>query len=67
VHNGPHNDLDVSYGRLGAYVVGNALTIAGPVRETYLIGPADTADEELWRTEIGWPIFRVSRASEATG
>jgi DNA-binding transcriptional MerR regulator len=66
VHNGPHNDLDVSYGRLGAYVVGNALTIAGPVRETYLIGPADTADEELWRTEIGWPIFRVSRASEAT-
>jgi DNA-binding transcriptional MerR regulator len=66
VHHGPHSDLDVSYGRLGAYVAGNALAIAGPVREAYLVGPADTADEELWRTEIGWPIFRVSRAPQAT-
>jgi effector-binding domain-containing protein len=62
VHHGPHGGLDVSYGRLGAYVAGNALAIAGPVREACLVGPADTADEELWRTEIGWPIFRVSRA-----
>ncbi len=66
MHHGPHSDLDVSYGRLGAYVAGNALAIAGPVRESYLVGPADTADEESWRTEIGWPVFRVSRAPEAT-
>lgn len=66
VHHGPHSDLDVSYGRLGAHVADNALVIAGPVRETYLIGPADTADEELWRTEVGWPVFRVSRAPEDT-
>lgn len=66
VHYGPHGDLDISYGRLGAYVADNALAIAGPVREAYLVGPADTADEELWRTEIGWPVFRVSRAREAT-
>lgn len=66
VHHGPHDDLDVSYGRLGAYVAGNALAIAGPVREAYLVGPADTADEESWRTEIGWPVFRVSRAPKAT-
>lgn len=66
MHHGTHNDLDISYGRLGAYVAGNALAIAGPVREAYLVGPEDTADEALWRTEIGWPIFRVSRAPEAT-
>lgn len=65
VHHGPHSDLDVSYGRLGAYVADNALAIAGPVRETYLVGPAETANEQMWRTEIGWPIFRVSRAAEA--
>jgi DNA-binding transcriptional MerR regulator len=66
VHHGPHGDIDVSYGRLGAYVAGHALPITGPVREAYLVGPADTADEQRWRTEIGWPIFRVSRARDAT-
>jgi effector-binding domain-containing protein len=67
VHHGPHSDLDVSYGRLGAYVATNALAIAGPVRETYFVGPADTADEQFWRTEIGWPVFRVSRSPVAAG
>ncbi len=66
VHHGPHSDLDVSYGRPVAHVADSALVIAGPVRETYLVSPADTADEELWRTEIGWPAFRVSRAPEDT-
>ncbi len=60
VHRGPHSELDVTYGRLGAYITDNALAIAGPVREVYLAGPADTADEESWLTEIGWPIFRVT-------
>ena len=60
VHRGAHSDLDISYGQLGAYVTDHALAVAGPVRETYLVGPRDTADQESWRTEIGWPIFRVS-------
>jgi DNA-binding transcriptional MerR regulator len=60
VHHGAHDDLDVSYGRLGAYVADNALAVAGPVREVYLVGPADTADQETWRTEIGWPVFWIS-------
>ena len=38
----------------------NALAVAGPVRETYLVGPRDTADPPAWRTEIGWPVFRVA-------
>lgn len=60
VHRGAHSDLDISYGQLGAYVTGHALAVAGPVREAYLVGPRDTADQDSWQTEIGWPIFRVS-------
>jgi DNA-binding transcriptional MerR regulator len=59
-HVGPHDSSDVTYGELGSWVVANALAVAGPVRETYLVGPADDPDPSAWRTEIGWPIFRVS-------
>ena len=59
-HVGEHHDIDVTYGQLGAWVVENALAVAGPVRETYLVGPRDTTDPTAWRTEIGWPVFRVS-------
>jgi DNA-binding transcriptional MerR regulator len=61
VHPGPHDDLDVTYGRLGAWVVEHALAVDGPVHETYLRGPRDDPDPGSWRTEVGWPIFRVSR------
>jgi DNA-binding transcriptional MerR regulator len=60
VHHGPHDDIDVTYGRLGAYVTDHALAVDGPVHEVYLIGPRDDPDPNSWRTEIGWPIFRVS-------
>ncbi|SEH88649.1 DNA-binding transcriptional regulator, MerR family [Mycolicibacterium rutilum] len=60
VHAGPHDDLDVTYGRLGNWVVTHALTVDGPVHETYLVGPRDTAQADEWRTEIGWPVFRVA-------
>jgi DNA-binding transcriptional MerR regulator len=59
-HVGPHDDIEVTYGQVGAWVVANALAVAGAVRETYLIGPRDTADASAWRTEIGWPVFRVA-------
>ncbi|UOY02433.1 MerR family transcriptional regulator [Blastococcus sp. PRF04-17] len=60
-HVGEHDDIDVTYGELGAWVVENALAVAGPVRETYVVGPRDTAEPAAWRTEIGWPVFRVGR------
>jgi DNA-binding transcriptional MerR regulator len=60
VHRGPHDDIDVSYGALGTYVAEQALAVAGPVHETYLVGPRDTDDSTAWRTEIGWPVFRIS-------
>jgi len=60
VHQGPHDDIDVTYGRLGAWVVEHALAVDGPVYETYLVGPHDTDAPDAWRTEIGWPVFRVT-------
>ncbi|MGH2717753.1 MAG: MerR family transcriptional regulator [Actinomycetota bacterium] len=51
VHVGPHDDIDVTYGLLGAYVSEQALRVAGPVREIYQVGPLDTTDSSAWRTD----------------
>ncbi|MEJ2889451.1 MerR family transcriptional regulator [Actinomycetospora aeridis] len=59
-HVGEHDDIEVAYGELGTWVVTNALAVAGPVWETYLVGPRDTTDPSAWRTEIGWPVFHVA-------
>lgn len=61
VHLGAHDDIDVTYGRLGTWVVDHALAVAGPIHETYLTGPRDDPSPRSWRTEIGWPIFRLSQ------
>ncbi|WP_433801320.1 MerR family transcriptional regulator [Actinomycetospora sp. CA-084318] len=58
-HVGEHDGIEVTYGRLGTWVVENAMAVAGPVRERYLVGPRDDPDPAAWRTEIGWPVFRV--------
>lgn len=60
VHPGPHDDINVTYGRLGSWVVEHALAVDGPILETYLVGPRDTDDPASWRTEIGWPVFRLA-------
>lgn len=60
VHHGPHDDIDVTYGRLGAWVSAHALAVDGPIHETYLVAPRDTADATAWRTEIGWPVFKLA-------
>ncbi|RIV38045.1 MerR family transcriptional regulator [Micromonospora radicis] len=62
IHAGPHDDIDVTYGRLGAWVVAHALGVDGPIHETYQVGPRDTGDSDRWRTEIGWPVFRLAPA-----
>jgi DNA-binding transcriptional MerR regulator len=59
VHPGPHTDIDRTYGALGAYVTEHALAVDGPIREYYLVGPSQTRDDSLWRTEVGWPIFET--------
>jgi DNA-binding transcriptional MerR regulator len=62
VHPGPHDDINVTYGRLGGWVVDHALAVDGPVREIYVVGPRDTTEPTSWRTEIGWPVFRLGPA-----
>ncbi|GAB7044201.1 MULTISPECIES: MerR family transcriptional regulator [Catenuloplanes] len=60
MHHGPHDDIDVTYGALGAHLTAHALVLDGPVHETYLVGPRDTPDATAWRTEIGWPVFTTT-------
>ena len=60
IHNGPHDDIDVTYGRLATWTHNHPLTVAGPVHETYTVGPRDTPDPAAWRTELAWPVFRLS-------
>jgi DNA-binding transcriptional MerR regulator len=59
-HHGPHDDIDVTYGRLATWVHEHALAVAGPVQETYSVGPRDDPDPTAWRTGIAWPVFRVT-------
>lgn len=59
VHEGPHANIDLAYGALATYVTRHALAIPGELREYYLVGPHDSAEESAWRTEIGWPIFQT--------
>lgn len=63
VHSGSLADVDRAYGALAAYVAGHALQVDGPIREHYLVGRQDTADENAWRTEICWPIFNTGTAA----
>jgi DNA-binding transcriptional MerR regulator/effector-binding domain-containing protein len=67
LHAGPFAELDRTYGVLGTYVAGRELGVAGPIREYYLVGPADTPDESLHRTEVGWPVFRTTSESGGPG
>jgi DNA-binding transcriptional MerR regulator len=60
VHIGPFAELDRTYGALGSYVAERELGVQGPIREYYLVSPADTEDEAQLRTEVCWPIFQTT-------
>ena len=61
-HPGSLADVDTAYGALAAHVANHELRLDGPIREYYLLGRQDTADEQRWRTEICWPIFSTGTA-----
>ncbi|HEY3676555.1 MAG TPA: MerR family transcriptional regulator [Candidatus Tumulicola sp.] len=56
---GSHDDVDIAYGALGAYVTEHTLAVDAPIREYYVVGPQHTSDEVAWLTEIAWPIFQT--------
>jgi DNA-binding transcriptional MerR regulator len=58
-HHGPLDTIDVTYSRLAAYVHRHEISVDGPVREQYVTGYLDDRDPGGWKTEVGWPIFRV--------
>jgi DNA-binding transcriptional MerR regulator len=60
VHAGPVDDIDRTYAALGAVVAERAIGVQGPIREDYLVGANDTADETQHRTEICWPVFQTT-------
>jgi DNA-binding transcriptional MerR regulator/effector-binding domain-containing protein len=58
LHRGSLADVDLAYGELGAHVMRHEISVEGPLREYYLVGYPEAADQGQWETEIGWPIFR---------
>jgi DNA-binding transcriptional MerR regulator len=63
-HSGPPAGVDRAYASLATYVTRHALAVDGPIREYYLVGQRDTADEAQWRTEIGWPVFQTGAGAQ---
>jgi DNA-binding transcriptional MerR regulator/effector-binding domain-containing protein len=66
-HLGSLGDADLSYATLGSYATRHEISVDGPLREYYLRGAGEVADEAEWRTEIGWPIFRADGPRDAGG
>jgi DNA-binding transcriptional MerR regulator/effector-binding domain-containing protein len=62
-HDGSLEDIDLTYGELGGYVMRHEIGVDGPLRENYLRGFLDTEDRDRWQTEIAWPIFRSDPAN----
>ncbi len=59
VHTGPFEDFDRTYGALGSHVAEHDSALFEPIRETYLVSPAESGDETTYRTEVCWPIGRL--------
>lgn len=55
-HEGPYDDLDLSYGAVGAHVAALHRVGPGPVREHYVVGPTETDDPTEFRTDVHWPL-----------
>jgi effector-binding domain-containing protein len=64
VHSGPETDIDRAYGTLATYVCDHAVGVEGPIREYYLVDDASDPDPQHWRTQIGWPVFQTSTATQ---
>lgn len=65
LHRGSFEDLDQTFGALGAAVAERAIGVQGPIREDYLVSSFDTPDERRHRTEVCWPVFQIAAADDA--
>jgi effector-binding domain-containing protein len=55
-HIGPYDQLQRSYGRLGAWIESEKLAERGPFWEVYWTDPGLEPDPSTWRTQILWPV-----------
>ena len=67
VHTGSDDGIDRAYGALAVFVAQSAISLDGPIRETYLTGFRETDDATRWSTEIGWPIFHPGHTRRDVG
>jgi DNA-binding transcriptional MerR regulator len=58
VHDGPFDEIDRTYGALGAHVASRAIGVRGTLREHYL-------DES--HSEVAWPVATATGSSELGG
>ncbi|MEI2765055.1 MAG: MerR family transcriptional regulator [Dermatophilaceae bacterium] len=56
VHEGSFETIADTYRGVGAWLARQASGAGLDIRETYLVGPGDTADEHAHRTEVAWPL-----------
>jgi DNA-binding transcriptional MerR regulator len=64
VHRGSFEDLDQTFGALGATVARRAIDLQGPIRENYLVNAFHTPDQRRHRTEVCWPVFHIAPPDE---
>jgi DNA-binding transcriptional MerR regulator len=60
VQHGAFEDLDQTFGALGAEVARRAIGVQGPIHENYLVSAFDTPDASRHRTEVCWPVFQIA-------
>ncbi len=62
-HVGPYDDLDRTYGQLGAEVNELGISSDGAIREVYVVGPVHSSDTQDWRTQVCWPVHETKDVS----
>lgn len=55
-HHGGYDTIGDSYRLLGRWVAEHGTSADRQVREVYVVSPTETADPELFRTDICWPL-----------
>ncbi len=64
IHSGPYEEIGRAFEALGAAMGQGGFVPAGPVRERYLVSPADQVDASEYRTEVVFPVVAATEAAQ---
>lgn len=56
LHSGPYEGMGDAFGAVYAWLQDHGHESVGPPRDTILVGPRETSDPAMYRTEIAYPI-----------